>query len=66
MTVKQLKSFLESYDENFQVFLGGVEGAWDLQKVYLTRLQKNKNAEWKHGPHPLNNEEYDMEGVVIE
>jgi len=66
MTVKELIKILQGYNEDFPVFMGGVEGAWNLQKISLARLQKNNSPEWKHGPHMLNNEEYDMEGVVIE
>jgi len=66
MTVKELKEILSRYDESFPVFLGGVEGAWNLQRTYLTRVKKNQNPEWKNGPHELNTEDYDSEGVVIE
>lgn len=67
MTVKQLKKFLENYDESFHVYLRGYEGGCDtLKKVYLTRIKKNVNKEWYYGKHEINNEDYDEEGVLIE
>ena len=67
MTVKQLKKFLEFYDDSFPVFIRGYEGGYrDIEKTFLARVKKDVNREWWNGPHELNNEDYDCEGVVIE
>ena len=46
MTIKQLKKILDTYDENFQVYVRGYEGGCDnLKKTNLTRVKKNVNKE---------------------
>jgi len=67
MTVKELRKFLDLYHEDFPVFMRGYEGGYcDVEKIFLARMKKNVNKEWWNGPHEMNNEDYDVEGVVIE
>jgi len=67
MTVKELRKFLDLYQEDFPVFLRGYEGGYrDPEKIFLARIKKNANKEWWYGPHEMNNENYDVEGVVLE
>ena len=67
MTVKELKKFLECYDESLHVFIRGYEGGYrDPERILLARIKKDVNKEWWNGPHEINNEDYDIEGVVIE
>jgi hypothetical protein len=67
MTVKKLMEILSSYDPSLHVFLHGYEGGIkEMQKESLIRVKKNVNKEWYLGPHEQNNEDYDIEGVILE
>jgi hypothetical protein len=67
MTVKELKNFLEFYDENLPVFLRQYkQDCRNAKKIFLYRIKKDVNLEWQNCPHELNNEDYDCEGVIIE
>lgn len=58
---------LDGYDESLHVFIRGYEDGYnDAEKIFLIRMKRNVNKEWRLGRHENNNEDYDCEGIVID